>query len=183
MERLYAAMNDKAETRFVCVRYGNVAWSTGSVLPIWRRMQSRTGVIGTTGPEMRRFFFTVDEAVALVLTALSNVESLQGTVLSRYMKAAAIGEVLRVWTEHLGGRWERIEGRPGERLDEYLIGDQEVPYTTETSYGGVPHYVISFNQTAATPVAAGLSSQNTAHLTDEEILDILRNPPAEEPPA
>src|SRR5262249_12830766 len=58
MERLFCSMNGKTETRFACVRYGNVAWSTGSVLPIWKKMHEETGVIGTTGPEMRRFFFT-----------------------------------------------------------------------------------------------------------------------------
>ena len=38
MERMYCAMNGKTDTKFVCVRYGNVAWSTGSVLPIWQKM-------------------------------------------------------------------------------------------------------------------------------------------------
>src|SRR5262249_36022839 len=74
MERMFCSMNGKTDTLFTCVRYGNVAWSTGSVLPIWKRMHDETGVIGTTGPEMRRFFFTVEEAVRLVLTALQNIE-------------------------------------------------------------------------------------------------------------
>src|SRR5688500_1638163 len=65
MERVFCSMNGKTDTRFVSVRYGNVAWSTGSVLPIWKKMHETTGVIGTTGPDMRRFFFTVDEAVKL----------------------------------------------------------------------------------------------------------------------
>src|SRR5262249_33157336 len=63
MERVFCGLDGKTKTRFLCVRYGNVAWSTGSVLPIWKKMHEETGVIGTTGPDMRRFFFTVDEAV------------------------------------------------------------------------------------------------------------------------
>jgi UDP-N-acetylglucosamine 4,6-dehydratase/5-epimerase len=54
MERLFCACNGRTATKFLCVRYGNVAWSTGSVLPIWKSMHDKTGVIGTTGPEMRR---------------------------------------------------------------------------------------------------------------------------------
>ena len=69
MERMFCLLNNQTGTKFACVRYGNVAWSTGSVLPIWKRMHDETGVIGTTGPEMRRFFFTVEHAVELVKTA------------------------------------------------------------------------------------------------------------------
>src|SRR5436190_13570648 len=68
MERVFCAMNGKTSTQFMCVRYGNVAWSTGSVLPIWKKMHEETGVVRSTGPDMTRFFFTVDEAVQLVLT-------------------------------------------------------------------------------------------------------------------
>jgi UDP-N-acetylglucosamine 4,6-dehydratase len=180
MERIFCTLNGKTDTKFVCVRYGNVAWSTGSVLPIWKRMHDETGVIGTTGPDMRRFFFGVDEAVRLVLTALTNAGELQGKVLSRYMKAALIRDILALWVEHKGGSWEQIEGRPGERVDEYLIGELELPYTREQLYDGMRHYVISFNEKVADPVSEGLSSANTERLTDPEILHIINNPPAAE---
>ena len=180
MERIFCSMNGKSSTRFVAVRYGNVAWSTGSVLCIWKKMHAETGLMGTTGPEMRRFFFTVDDAVKLVRTALDNAEALQGKVLSRYMKAAQMQDILDVWTKAHGGRWERIEGRPGERNDEFLIGDLELPFTREVIFDGVKHYVISFNEKVADPVPFGLSSANTERLTDGEILHIIDNPPPEE---
>lgn len=178
MERMYCSLNGKTATKFVCVRYGNVAWSTGSVLPVWKRMHDETGVIGTTGPDMRRFFFTVDEAVKLVLTAIAHQDELQGKVLSRHMKAALIRDILTLWIEHKGGEWKQIEGRPGERNDEYLIGELELPFTSEVSYDGVPHYIIGFNEKVARPLASGLSSANTDRLTDEEILAIIENPPS-----
>ena len=180
MERMFCSMNDKSETKLVCVRYGNVAWSTGSVLPIWKRMHEETGLIGTTGPEMRRFMFSVEEAVQLVLTALKNVDILQGKVLSRKMKAAQIRDILEMWIQNKGGRWEKIEGRPGEREDEFLIGDIEIPFTSEVTFNSIVHYIISFNQKVANPVKYGLSSANTERLTDSEILDIISNPPVEE---
>ena len=180
MERIYCSMNGKTDTKFVCVRYGNVAWSTGSVLPIWQEMHNKKGIIGTTGPEMRRFFFTVDEAVKLILTAMKNVKELEGKILSRKMRAAKIADILKVWTKYKSGKWEIIERRPGERDIEYLIGDLEIPYTRELIYDDITHYVISFNQKVSNSVKAGLSSANTDELTESEILEIISNPPKEE---
>jgi len=180
MERMFCSLDGKTKTQFACVRYGNVAWSTGSVLTLWKKMHAEAGLIGTTGPEMRRFFFTIDEAVDLVLAALNNISTVKGKVLSRKMKAAQIEDMLKVWVKHKGGSYERIEGRPGERIDEYLIGELELPYTRELSYNGILHYLISFNEKVANPVKFGLSSDNTDRLTDEEILSIINNPPIEE---
>jgi len=176
MERVYCSMDSKSPTRFACVRYGNVAWSTGSVLPIWKKMHEDTKVIRSTGPEMRRFFFTVDEAVQLVRTAIDTIDGIHGKVLSRTMKAAQISDLLTVWIEAKGGRWERMEGRPGERDDEFLIGDLELPYTRELDIGGIKHFLISFNQKVDRPVAVGLSSANTDRLTKDEMLRLINSP-------
>ncbi|MHA7129410.1 polysaccharide biosynthesis protein [Algoriphagus namhaensis] len=180
MERIFCAMDGKTKTKFTAVRYGNVAWSTGSVLTIWKKMHEETGVIGTTGPEMRRFFFSVDEAAQLVITAMNNIDLVAGKVLSRHMKAAQIADILQVWIEEKGGKWEKIEGRPGERDDEFLIGDLELPYTEEIEFDSIKHYLISFNEKVKNPVEFGLSSANTDKLSREEILAIIDNPPIEE---
>ena len=180
MERLFCSMDGKSPTRFLCVRYGNVAWSTGSVMGIWRKMLKETGVIGTTGPEMLRFFFTVNEAVELVETAFEHVEELRGKVLARKMKSAKMEEILKVWTTQEGGRYERITGRPGERDVEYLIGEMELPYTMECSYNGIDHYVISFNQKVDPPLRYALSSANAERLTEQEIIALINDLPVEE---
>jgi UDP-N-acetylglucosamine 4,6-dehydratase/5-epimerase len=180
MERVFCSMNGKSATKFTCVRYGNVAWSTGSVLPIWKKMHEETGVIGTTGPEMRRFFFTVHEAVELVRTAMDNIDLVQGKILSREMKSAQIEDFLKVWIKNAGGRYEKIEGRPGERDDEFLVGEQELPYTRELVLNQVRHFLISFNEKVKEPVAIGLSSANAIRLTEAEIVTLISNPPVAE---
>ena len=180
MERLFCAMDSKSPTKFLCVRYGNVAWSTGSVLSIWRRMLRETGVIGTTGPKMLRFFFTVDEAVDLVVRAFDHADDLHGKVLVQHMKAAQMEDILRVWTVQEGARYEQIAGRAGERTEEFLIGEQELPFTREQVYDDILHYIISFNQRVDKPVTSILSSGNTTRLTDDEIRAIINNPPVEE---
>ena len=134
-------------------------------------------MIGTTGPEMTRFFFTVDEAVQLILTAMDQLTEVQGRVLSRRMKSALIEDILDVWVAELGGRWERIEGRPGERNQEYLVGELELEYTREIRYNDVPHYLISFNEKVEDALGAVVSSDNAERLTRQEIVSIISNPP------
>jgi FlaA1/EpsC-like NDP-sugar epimerase len=177
MERMLCSMNGKTATQFMAVRYGNVAWSTGSVLPIWSDMHQRTGVIGTTGPDMTRFFFTVGEAVAMVVTAMEGLDAFQGKVLSRSMKSALIRHMLETMIAEKGGRWEAIAGRPGERSQELLVGELELPYTSARQINGVTHYLISFNEKVAQPLERTVTSDTVERLTREEIRNIVLNPP------
>jgi FlaA1/EpsC-like NDP-sugar epimerase len=181
MERVFSAMNGKTETtRFACVRHGNIAWSTGSVFPIWKTMHDATGVIGSTGPDMTRYFSHVDEAVALVITAIDNIEEVQGGVLSRKMKAAVIRDLLEVWIKHKGGSWQQIEGRPGERPHEYLIGEAELSHTRGPAFGGVSHFLIKFNERVSPPLAAPVCSADAPRLTEAEMLDMIDHPSLDE---
>ena len=181
MERMFCAMNGKTPTtRFACVRHGNIAWSTGSVFPQWKQMHDTSGVIGSTGPDMTRYFSKVDEAVELVTTALENIDQLQGTVVSRAMKSARIRDILDLWIRKKGGRWEQIEGRPGERPHEYLIGEPELIYTSMVEFNGRPHYIIKFNHPVAQPLREAFCSANAEALSESELMDIIKNPPPEE---
>jgi UDP-N-acetylglucosamine 4,6-dehydratase len=179
MERIFCSMDAKSETRFMCVRYGNVAWSTGSVFPIWKKMLQETGVIQSTGPEMTRYFFSIDDAAQLVLTALENVDRFHGKVLSLSMKSALVKDILDIWTKEKGGRWETIAGRPGDRNYECLIGELELDYTEVVECKGKPHYLISFNERVAKPLAKIVSSETSERLNAEEISKLLNNIPVE----
>lgn len=176
MERMFCALDGQSDTKFLCTRFGNIAWSSGSVFPVWERMQRETGLIGTTGPEMRRFFFTGDDAVDVVHNAFTHADELRGSILGRRMKAALIRDILDVWVEERGGTWERIEGRPGERDDEYLIGEAELPYSREVEFDGVVHYVLSPNQLQDHPLPVGLTSANAEPLTRDEIAELITSP-------
>lgn len=180
MERLFCAMNVKTETKFACVRHGNLAWSTGSVFPIWKKMHDSTGVIGSTGPEMTRYLSTVDDAVELVITAMENISEVQGGVLSREMKAVLMRRILEVWIAEKGGRWEQIEGRPGERPHEYLLGEPELLYTEKVQYHGVNHYLTVFNKLSEKPIEGVFCSADAEQMSREEISFIINNPPTDE---
>jgi UDP-N-acetylglucosamine 4,6-dehydratase len=173
MERIFVSLAKTHKTKFACVRYGNVAWSTGSVLPIWSEMFKKNKTIYTTGPYMRRFFFTVNEAVELVVTCLEKINNLSGKILSREMRAAQMIDILKVWIKIYGGKFIISKERPGERIDEFLIGETELPFTKKITIKSINHYIIDFNNKAQRPLKEVLSSKNCKKLNFLEIKKIL----------
>lgn len=68
-EILVMSKASKTKKPFVCVRFGNVLGSRGSVIPIFKKQIEKGGPIIVTHPEVKRFFMTIPEAVQLVLQA------------------------------------------------------------------------------------------------------------------
>jgi FlaA1/EpsC-like NDP-sugar epimerase len=174
MERLFLSSSNQSNTQFTCVRYGNVAWSTGSVLPIWKRMFDKNKTILTTGPYMRRFFFLVSDAVTLVDTALKNIKFLNGKILSREMKSAQMIDIIKTWINIYGGKYSIIGSRSGDRQDEYLIGEEELKYTIEKKINNIKHYVIDFLKTDKNSIKQIISSSTAEKLSNLDISKILK---------
>ena len=174
MERVFLSSSNQSNTQFSCVRYGNVAWSTGSVLPIWKRMFDKNKKILTTGPYMRRFFFLVSDAVTLVDTALKNIKFLNGKILSREMKSAQMIDIIKTWINIYGGQYSIIGSRSGDRQDEYLIGEEELKYTIEKKINNIKHYVIDFSKTDKNSIKKIVSSSTAEKLSNLDISKILK---------
>ena len=112
--------------RFSCVRYGNVVGSRGSVIPLFRE-QSRAGKITLTDSRMTRFWLTLDQGVRFVIGCIERMhggEVLVPKIPSMKMMdlVAAIAPTCTV---------ENIGIRPGEKLHESLIGEDEARSTLE----------------------------------------------------
>jgi len=177
MEKLFILQNGKAATRFMCVRFGNIAWSTGSVFPIWKGMLDKSGHILSTGAHMRRYIFSVTEAAQLVVTALENMERTAGKILSRKMKAAYMEDVLKLFVSRHGGTYEKIAPRKGESVDEIMIGEVELPHTTIVTLNGMEHYLIDYSRESSHALTEVVDTKTAERLSEREILALLKERP------
>lgn len=145
---LDVAGRQRASMKIVTVRFGNVLGSTGSVVPLFRRQLARGGPLTVTHPDMRRYFMTVREAVALVLQA--SVVGASGAALpveGGGIFVLDMGEPVKI--VDLARQMIRLAGlrpdvdvavqftglRPGEKLFEELFHGAEKPI--ETGYPGL----------------------------------------------
>ncbi len=172
MERMYVAMHKKSDTNFACVRFGNIAWSSGSVFPIWSKMADQNGEIQSTGAHMRRYMTTVEQAAEFVIRCLNHIDSLKGSVLIEDMKAVYMQDALEVFAELKGVAFKKIDARPGERDDEYLIGETELAFSEEIVLDKKRHFKFTPNQKVPTPLTEVYSTK-TAELFSKDALKAL----------
>lgn len=115
-------------TRFVCVRYGNVLASRGSVIPLFREQIRAGGPVTITTEAMTRFLLSLNQAVDTVFAALA--EARPGET---YIPRVPSARVVDIAAALIGDRpiATQIMGiRPGEKTHEILISEEEVYRTT-----------------------------------------------------
>jgi len=123
-ERIIIAANIlNPKTRFICVRYGNVLASRGSVIPLFHDQIKNGGPLTITVPEMTRFLLSLDQAVDTVFTALR--EAGRGET---YVPNAPSSSVINIAKALIGERniEVKITGiRPGEKMHEIMVSEEE----------------------------------------------------------
>ena len=128
-DKLFVAANGlsgKHRTRFSLVRYGNVIGSRGSVIPFF--MQRRpTGVLPITDVRMTRFWITRGQGVQFVLDCLERMQG--GEVFVPKIPSMKVTDVAGVVAPEC--RTEIIGIRPGEKLHEVLVTQDDARHTAE----------------------------------------------------
>jgi UDP-glucose 4-epimerase len=128
-ERLYIAANAANKTRFLCVRYGNVLESRGSIIPLFKYHARTDKIYPLTSPQMSRFFISLDESVKLITTAICLGK--KGDTFVPFVKSGRIVDLAEIFVEKFGGKIKKIGIRPGEKIHEELINEEEIRRTYE----------------------------------------------------
>jgi UDP-N-acetylglucosamine 4,6-dehydratase len=113
-------------TRFSCVRYGNVVGSRGSVVPIFLQ-QKASGKLTITDERMTRFWLTLEQGVRFVIHCIEKMHG--GEVFVPKIPSMKIVDLARAIAP--GINFDVVGIRPGEKLHEVLISEDESRSTVE----------------------------------------------------
>lgn len=123
--------NPNAETVVSCVRYGNVMYSRGSVIPLFVQQLASGKPLTVTNPEMTRFLMSLTESVDLVEFAFSNAA--QGDLFIRKAPASTIADLAQAVANLFGVKADiRVIGtRHAEKVSEALASREELSRATD----------------------------------------------------
>ncbi len=181
-ERLTISANyykGSRKTAFSCVRFGNVLNSSGSVVPLFAKQMRERRCITITDTSMTRFVMIISQAVDLILRATMRMRG--GEIFVLKMPAVNITDLVRAVIAELGPSCgvtpedvviKCIGKRPGEKIHEELMTEDEAQHATETD--GL--YVIDLGSRDAQTDSpkADYTSNFSTRLSEDEIRKILR---------
>lgn len=127
-ERIFIKANmDCPQTRFICVRYGNVLASRGSVIPLFHEQIRAGGPVTITTADMTRFLLSLDQAVDTIFAAITS--AIRGET---YIPRVPSAKVTDIAEALIGDRPIKtvVTGiRPGEKIHEILVSEEEANRT------------------------------------------------------
>lgn len=187
MEKIMIAhARDSERTPVFCgVRYGNVMYSRGSVIPLFIEQMQQGKELTVTNPDMTRFMLPLTQSVDLVLYALNH--GAPGDIYVRKAPACTIATLAAALRElfHYGGAIREIGTRAGEKLHEVLVSAEELArvedrgeYFRIMPESAALDYKKYFTEgTHALACEGGYTSGNTRRLTVQETTELLQTLP------
>ncbi|HZQ68423.1 MAG TPA: UDP-N-acetylglucosamine 4,6-dehydratase (inverting) [Terriglobales bacterium] len=177
-EKMFVQANSYAggqDTRFSCARYGNVVGSRGSVIPVFQEQRKR-GKITVTDPRMTRFWLTLEQGVEFVVRCIEGMHG--GEIFVPKIPSMKLVEMAEAIAPDC--QVEYVGIRPGEKLHEVLVSEDEARHAVELP----DMYVIQPNHSwwrkenwkTAVPLRDGFrytSDCNPRWLTSEELHELI----------
>ena len=174
-ERIFVRANlDCPGTRFICVRYGNVLASRGSVIPLFHDQIRHGGPVTITTPEMTRFLLSLNQAVDTVFSALRRARG--GETYIPRVASARVTDIAEVLIGDRPVEMSVIGIRPGEKVHEILVSEEEAHRTVERDgyYAILPMLPeIRLLEEIESPLRGEYSSGDSV-MTKSELSDLLR---------
>lgn len=165
-ERIFIAANiHSPNTRFCCVRYGNVLASRGSVIPHFHEQIRNGGPVTITDARMTRFLLSLNQAVDTVMAAMSFGS--QGETFIPMVPSANMEILAKALIGKSPVRIEISGIRPGEKLHEILVSEEE-SYRTYRKQG---YYVIQPMLPEITPKANKKRDLISEFSSEHHVLD------------
>lgn len=165
-----------SDTKFVCVRAGNVIGTNGSVIPLFKDQIERNNEITITDPTMTRFLMNTKEAIGLIFRAIQKHRG--GEIFVLNMPAATVETIGNAMVDLFGNKRTKIKKigpRQGEKFHEVLISKNEAPFT-EDRFDGYFTIHPSFESIKVTKpfFMDEFNSRNTKQLSKDELTSLLR---------
>ena len=127
-ERLLVEANRLCpNTRFICTRYGNVAASRGSIIPLFQEQIKSGGPVTITREDMTRFYMSLDTAIDTITEAIRSAEP--GDIYIPDLPSVKVLDLAAVMIGERKVKTKTIGVRPGEKIHEILISEEEIPRT------------------------------------------------------
>ncbi|MBI2658423.1 polysaccharide biosynthesis protein [Candidatus Woesearchaeota archaeon] len=170
-----------ADTKFCCVRFGNVLDSVGSVIPIFRKQIENGGPLTITDKEMSRYFMTKSDAISLVLKAAEVTRS--GEIFVLKMSALKVIDLAHAMIEELAPKHGHepkdiklrfIGARFGEKMHESLMTQEESVYSEDMGNMYVIRHPSVSDMAKKRKADMDSNSKNASYLNISQIKDILR---------
>jgi len=168
-------LNQRSDTNYITVRFGNVLGSAGSVVPLFKEQIAKGGPVTVTHPEITRYFMTIPEACQLIMQAAVQGEGGEIFVLdmSEPVKISYLAEQMIVLSGKTPGEDIEIKYtglRPGEKLYEELFHEQEqLSATTHEKILLAKTRIVDWKELQDD----FLAMDNASELFDEEALNLL----------
>ncbi|MBE3117224.1 MAG: polysaccharide biosynthesis protein, partial [Candidatus Atribacteria bacterium] len=174
-ERVFIQANIRCQnTRFICVRYGNVLASRGSVIPLFHDQIKGGGPVTITTMDMTRFLLSLDQAVDTIFAAVRDAH--RGETYIPRVPSAKVTDIAAVL---IGDRPIQtvVTGiRPGEKIHEILVSEEECYRTVERGqyYAILPILPEVREDGQIAPAFVGEYSSAASMMDCESLIQLLR---------